>query len=569
VYASAISEAGAILTIDVQSYADDFDLSGVANVPTLAGSAALDIYGSMVIPAPASLTITYTGTITWRPPVTTTKTVSINGQTLLSSVVINGAGTLQLAQALRIGGAKNFTRTAGTFTHGGQDVLFVGTAHTISGICTWQNLTRTGTATRTDSFTFYGAQTISGTLTINGSSSINRMIVQSSSIGTTTTLTANAVAVTNSDFMDIIGAGAGNWDLSAVAGLSGDCGGNSGITFTIPAAQVWDGSTDSVSTAAKWTSRVPLPQDDVSMGGAGNTITWDVPRSGKSITLTGTATVTMNVSVSVFGSFVIGENVTFTAVAYILRLNGRSDYDLDTKGKIIYSIGVYAPGGKYTAQSHILMGGDGLYVINGGFDLNGYNLTGYKFWSSYASARSVWLRTGTVTLNSNAAGIPWNTAITTLLTFDAGTSTIILSNAGVTAQTFAGGGLTFYRVTFMGAGNCTFTLTGDNAFNRITVDRSAAAKTIVATGTVQTVAECSIPISGATAVTITGGTWTFNTINQMVSDYLTVANSTANGPNKWFAGTHSTDGGGNTRWVFGNPKPKGCCYIKGALNHTL
>jgi hypothetical protein len=36
-------------------------------------------------------------------------------------------------------------------------------------------------------------------------------------------------------------------------------------------------------------------------------------------------------------------------------------------------------------------------------------------------------------------------------------------------------------------------------------------------------------------------------------DYLTVTGSTANATDTWFAGQHSTDGGGNTAWIFDDP----------------
>jgi hypothetical protein len=581
VYASAISAAGATLTIDAQAYAADFDLSGVANVPTLAGSAALDIYGNTVLPAPAALTLTYTGTITWRPPVTTTKTVSINGQTLLSSVVINGAGTLQLSQALVIGGAKNFTRTAGTFAHGGQDVSFVGIAHTITGVCTWQNLTRTGTAASTDSFTMADNQTIVGTLTINGSAANARMFFKSSSDAAVRVITAAVVSVSNINIAFIQGAGAGNWNIAGCAGLAGDGGGNVGITFDAAQDQYWHVDSGSFSNAAKWfratdggggAGRVPLPQDtvhfdDKSIDNDGQTITFDEPVIGYNITFSGVlhsptiAAVAGNYSWLCFGA-----TINLTGVG---SMTGSSSqvFNFWYVGTTTLTTGGVTIGGLFNVVSGntLLLGDDCtgnnvFYNIYGTVDLNYHNLTQL----CYAGGGSayLYLRTGTLTL-SGTSGSPTKFSLSgASFHMNAGTGTIVLTNSGATGQTFAGAGYTFYNLVIQGAGNYSLTMTGNNTFNRITVDRSVAAKTIVATGTVQTVAECSIPVSGTRVVTITGGTWTFNTINQMVSDYLTVSNSTANGANKWFAGTHGTDGGGNTRWVFGNPKPKGNKYIR-------
>jgi hypothetical protein len=115
---------------------------------------------------------------------------------------------------------------------------------------------------------------------VNGNSATNRVLVFSGTLGTPRTITAANVSVTNADFRDITGAGAGNWNLSAVSGGSGDAGGNSGITFTTGQTQLlgrrWDTLSWSVmlSTVVRLLlpvvlttpvhGRVPLPQDDAS-----------------------------------------------------------------------------------------------------------------------------------------------------------------------------------------------------------------------------------------------------------------------------------------------------------------
>lgn len=70
------------------------------------------------------------------------------------------------------------------------EVQLNGTAHTVSGSNTYTTLTRTGTATKTDTLTLSANQTLSGTLTLAGNSATNRLLVQSSTKGTTYTLSA-------------------------------------------------------------------------------------------------------------------------------------------------------------------------------------------------------------------------------------------------------------------------------------------------------------------------------------------------------------------------------------------
>ena len=110
--------------------------------------------------------------------------------------------------------------------------------------------------------------TVTGTLTINGTSATSRTLVSGYPLGTAQTITNNGTnSITNADFQDITGAGTASWDLSAITGLSGDCEGNSGITFTPSATQTWQNANGGTwSVTANWSSRVPLCQDDANMG---------------------------------------------------------------------------------------------------------------------------------------------------------------------------------------------------------------------------------------------------------------------------------------------------------------
>jgi hypothetical protein len=136
------------------------------------------------------------------------------------------------------------------------------------------------------------------------------------------------------------------------------------------------------------------------------------------------------------------------------------------------------------------------------------------------------------------------------------TGTIILSNAGVTPQTFAGGGLQYNDVRVTGAGAYTLTVTGNNSFNVFTVDASAAAKGITATGTTQRVTQFRRD-GGTKVITLTGGTWIKTGSGSVSLDYLNITGSTAQPATlTWYAGSHSTDGGGNPGWLFGIPPAK-------------
>lgn len=145
--------------------------------------------------------------------------------------------------------------------------------------------------------------TISGDFIVNNNlvfegddSTTKRTLIASSVIGVPRTITCNGtITASNVDFRDIIGAGAANWDLSNITGGSGNCGGNSGITFTPAQTQYFKHTLGAVnwSDVTKWFSnyertiqgRVPLPQDDAifdenSFTGA-STLNVNVPRIGR------------------------------------------------------------------------------------------------------------------------------------------------------------------------------------------------------------------------------------------------------------------------------------------------
>jgi hypothetical protein len=52
--------------------------------------------------------------------------------------------------------------------------------------------------------------TVTNNLVINGNSGVNRLLVKSDTLGTQRTITAATVSITNADFQDIKGAGAGS-----------------------------------------------------------------------------------------------------------------------------------------------------------------------------------------------------------------------------------------------------------------------------------------------------------------------------------------------------------------------
>lgn len=407
-------------------------------------------------------------------------TLDINSQTLsLSQITISGttARTLTLGSAsITLAGASgawsaatvtNLTVTANTATvtltgsnpafnsgildYNGLSLVYTGagTASVPSG-CTFANLTRTGTAVVGDNLRFGGDCTITGTLTMNGNSDVNRLLVFSNSQGTARTVSAGTVVASYIDVSDITAAGAASWDLSAITGLSGDALGNTGITFTTPATQTYAGGTSSWGVAASWTSRIPLPQDDVIINTTtAGTLTVNMPRLGKNIDFTSyTRTFTLSMNADMYGNLTMVAGMTPSG-SNSLIFAGRGSHTITTNGRTVpWIFNVDAVTGTYTLQDDLTNtrnAATAFTMSSGTFDANDKNVSitaasgGFRM-----TAGTVNMGNGTWTVQGSNAGAKWNV---TGGTINAGGSTILMGGNGAVTKTFIGGGQTYNKLS--------------------------------------------------------------------------------------------------------------------------
>lgn len=188
-------------------------------------------------------------------------------------------------------------------------------------------------------------------------------------------------------------------------------------------------------------------------------------------------------------------------------------------------------------------------IQTGTYNSNGYQICCRVFYTLTADVKE--LNLGSSIIQTHGLDF-----LGSNLTFDAGTSTIKISAAGITSTgfSFTGAGNTFYDLEIKEADN--FTIKGSNTFNSITFSNTTAR---------------TAKFEGGTTQTIVDGVFTTNTLTRSLRSYtpgtrytltkatgivatedLDIQDSIAAGGATWFADS-SVDSGNNTGWLFEAP----------------
>lgn len=536
---------------------------------TWAGSAAISIYGNFSLSGGAAgITRTYTGGITFIKA-SGTQTIDTNGVGLASSLTFNKAGTtFQLVNHLDTSGF-NFTFSAGTFdgaTNSKTVTLSGGTPNIIPSVAlSFYNLTITpASPLKTNTLTVYGNFTVTNLFTVsNGATVSNRVLVTSNTVGTQRTITAASISTSNSDWMDIIGAGAASWDMSGDTGGSGNCGNNSmkalgDAAFTTPADQHWvQANGGTWSTAANWTSRMPLPQDNVFMDcafGTAKTVTMDMRRLGKNVDWTGATwttslTLASSAANTVNGSLTLIDGLTISSVQNLI-FNGTSASDFHPHSITIQSA-VYFNRSSVTLKGDLTVVSGKTITIGSGATLSAVDGVNNRIISAGVISLS---SGGTLTLGSATHLITGTTG--TIFdgngTITATTGTIKFTGVLTAAVTVQGRSKTYGNFWNATTGAYIMTVNGSNTWNDFKIDAGRSMMfengstnyltTLTAVGTSGSHITLS-NVSGTTAFHFSKASG-----NVYGSDYMDLNYSDATGGALWFAGVHSTNTAGSTGW---------------------
>lgn len=238
---------------------------------------------------------------------------------------------------------------------------------------------------------------------------------------------------------------------------------------------------------------------------------------------------------NIFGNFLIesgSSGMTLGSGTSALTFSATSGTKtIDLGGKTLdRPLTINGVGGTFQLGDNLTLGATrALTVTNGTFDANNHNVDCGSVSSSNSNVRSILMGSGTWTVRNS--GTAWTTATATNLTFNAGTSTLVLAD---TNNRTINTNVTFYNLSCVVATARTLTFTdgtAPGASNSLTLQG--------ASGQLLTLAGSS-----------TGG-WSIGVPSTQSLGYLSVSRSTATG-NTAAAGLTSTDGGNNTNWTFGS-----------------
>ena len=302
-----------------------------------------------------------------------------------------------------------------------------------------------------------------------------------------------------------------------------------------------------ISEANSINFEITSGSDIVSLSGSGG--------AARSVNFTGfTGTIDIPSSKTIYGSWNSGSATTYSGSGTVTFAATSGSQTIQSGGLTWGSFLVFnGVGGSWTFQDALTSNGS-ITLTNGTLSTGGYSVSCTTFSSTNSNTRA--LNLGASTVSITGTGTAWNITDPTNMTLNAGTSTITTSGTSASIA-FAGGGLTYYNVTF-GATYYNTALSGANTFNNLTVASPAGVGrrtlSLSANQTVSGTLTCSgsAPnirprITGAAG----GNTITAAAVSLAQADFFDI---TAAGVSSPWSGTNLGDGSGNTNITFASPK---------------
>lgn len=572
-----------------QSYSNILSFSGrntqtiTSAGKTLSGAITIDSYGGTVELADAlnigaNVLIITNGTFDTKNFNVTAGSLSSSNSNVRTITLGSSTVTLSGTSPLTLTTPTNLTFNAGT-----SQINFSATGNTSinPGGAALYNLTYTGTSSAQHSnnssiagsfnnltisapasvglmqYTFAANQTITGTLTVAGATAVRRIFVRSDAVGATRTLTVGTLSATDCDFRDITIAGTAAGSSPTRAG---DCGGNSGITFPAAKTVYWNLAGTQNWSATAWApssggtpdiNQFPLAQDTAVFDNTGSigTVTVDQSWNIGTFDASGRSTAwTFSVGTTtpfIYGDWKFGTGVSQTLTAGTPTFSKRGTQTITSAGKSFNcNVAIDCVTGTVQLADAVATNSTRSFTLTSGtFDAVSYNVSPGSFSVSGSTARTLKMGSGTWTFSSATASVThWDATTTTNLNFYKGTANIVTGNNSTNARTFAGGSLSYNKLTFAGSGTYTATITGNNQFTELASTKTVAHTISISTS--QTFGKWTVTGTAGNVVTLSG-TETGNILAGAATsgiDYLAMGSIgfAATSPGEFYAGANST-----------------------------
>lgn len=326
------------------------------------------------------------------------------------------------------------------------------------------------------------------------------------------------------------------------------------------------------NTAVHWAGNVTLDGSTVitgtgvnRIGKAGATVTWTL--NGKSLP------IQPRVDPGSTGTVTFADNVTATAAMTVISGTVNFNGTFDTSSTVTVSGGAVTFASTYTSTS---TGASTLSIAGGNVSITGaatlagaishsvgdftvttdISLTGTSNGSGYTqsangSAKTLNMGSGTWTISS--ASSCWS--LVSSCTLNCQTSTLKFNSNGTGTSAYSVQGKTYNNIWVSGSNTSNHNFTGSFACANLKIDAgkivnfdgdaTATFDSIDWQGSAGNLITIGRNGSGVCSIASTGAV--------MSGDYWSISNIVATTADTWYAGTHSTDGGGNTNINFTIP----------------
>lgn len=272
--------------------------------------------------------------------------------------------------------------------------------------------------------------------------------------------------------------------------------------YWVGGTAAWDGTAGTkwaTTSGGAGGASVPGGSDDVYFDAASGAAVVSIGAvNSRSIICTGfTGSFTGSSQVAVYGGLTLSATMTHTNTLQYIFAATSGSWVVTTAGKSIGGItrfgnssttATWTLGDNFTSTAAIL-------VNFGTFNSNNFNITASEFGSSNSNIRSINLGSSTFTLTGFTVML--DLLNITNLTFNAGTSTIIISSANALTIRTSGAGVSFYNVSFTGGGTTIIDIVGTNTFNNLSVTANTAGTKPIVFAANQTI-NGTLSVSGTT-----------------------------------------------------------------------